>query len=198
MEDKFRRGGGIRRVKKDRRYYDRRAEEERRRLPEDKLVRKILVTGDREWDDIARVVEVLKGYRPGTILVHGACRGADIICAAVAETLGFEARAYPADWEKHRRAAGPIRNRQMLTEEHKPEEPIDVVFAFHNNFENSRGTADMVKIVEKAGIPWELITSHPRSSVESERSPAKAEDVGSSPTGDADTTPSSGCTGKNS
>lgn len=175
----------IRRVRKDRRYHVRRDPDERRKLPAEKLVQKILITGDREWDDIPRVVEVLKGYRPGTILVHGACRGADIICAAVAETLGFEVRGYPADWEKHRKAAGPIRNRQMLTEEHKPEEPIDVVFAFHNNFENSRGTADMVKIVDKAGIPWELITSHPRSSVESERSRAKAEVVGSNPTGDA-------------
>lgn len=185
MAIEHKRTPNIRRVKTDRRYYTRRDSEPRRKLPDQKLVRKILITGDREWDDIARVVEVLKGYRPGTILVHGACRGADIICAAVAETLGFEVRAYPADWEKHRRAAGPIRNRQMLTEEHKPEEPIDVVFAFHNNFENSRGTADMVKVVDKAGIPWELITSHPRSSVESERRPAKPEDVGSSPTGDA-------------
>lgn len=183
MEPK--RTASIRRVKKDRRYYDRRDPEERRQLPAEKLVQKILITGDRNWDDIPRVVEALKGYRPGTILVHGACRGADIICAAVAETLGFEVRPYPADWEKHRRAAGPIRNRQMLKEEHKPEEPIDLVLAFHNNIENSSGTADMLDCVDKAGIPWDLIKSHPRSSAESERSPAKAEVVGSNPTGDA-------------
>lgn len=178
-----RRKGNVRRVKKDRRYFDRRAEEERRRLPADHLVRKILVTGDREWDDIPRVLEELKGFRPGTILVHGACRGADIICAAMAEALGFVVRGYPADWEKHRRAAGPIRNRQMLKEEHKPEEPIDLVLAFHNNIENSSGTADMIDCVIKAGIPWKLNTSHPCSSAESERQPAKLEDGGSSPPG---------------
>lgn len=175
----------IRRVKKDRRYHDRRDPEERRQLPMEKLVQKILVTGDREWNDIPRVVEALKGYRPGTILVHGACRGADNICAAVAEALGFEVRAYPADWSKHRRAAGPIRNQQMLDEEHRSEEPIDLCLAFHNNFENSRGTADMVKRAKKAGISWNLVTSHPRSSVELERRPAKAEVAGSSPAGDA-------------
>jgi hypothetical protein len=160
MAIKAQRTGGIRRVKLKRRYHDRRDPEERRQLPVEKLVKKILVTGDREWDDIPRVVEELKGYRPGTILVHGACRGADIICAAVAETLGFEVRAYPADWETHGRAAGPIRNRQMLTEEHKPEEPIDICLAFHNNIAASRGTKDMMGCTQKAGIETILITSH--------------------------------------
>ena len=159
MGEPRRRTAGIRRTKPDRRYYDRRDDEERRKLPAEKYVHKILVTGDRNWDDIPRVVEELKGFRPGTILVHGACRGADIICAAVAEALRFEVRAYPADWEKHRRAAGPIRNRQMLTEENKPEEPIDLVLAFHNNIRESRGTADMLDCVVAAGLPWKLCTS---------------------------------------
>jgi len=153
------RTGEIRRNKPDRRYHDRRDDEERRKLPSEKQVRKILVTGDRNWNDITRVVEELKGFRPGTILVHGACVGADIICAAVAEALMFEVRPYPADWTKHKRAAGPIRNQQMLDEENKPEEPIDLVLAFHNNIAESRGTADMLKRVVKAGLPWKLCTS---------------------------------------
>ncbi len=155
-----RRQGGIRRSRPDRRYHARRDPDERRQLPVEKYVHKILVTGDRNWDDIPRVVEELRGYRPGTILVHGACRGADVICAAVAEALRFEVRAYPADWEKHRRAAGPIRNQQMLDVENKPEEPIDLCLAFHNDIDNSRGTADMLSRVDKADIPWKLCTSH--------------------------------------
>lgn len=166
MEQQKRRGTTIRRNKGERRYHDRRDDEERRKLPIDKLVKKILVTGDREWDDIPRIVEELKGYRPGTILVHGACRGADNICAAVAEALGFEVRAYPADWNKHRKAAGPIRNKQMLDEENKPDEPIDLCLAFHNDLNKSRGTANMVAQVDKANIPWKHVTSHPRSSRE--------------------------------
>ena len=163
----LKRKGEVRRVKTSRRYYDRRDEgEERRKAPESELVRKIVVTGDRAWDDIPRVVEELKGYRPGTILIHGACRGADVICAAVAEALGFVVRGYPADWEKHRKAAGPIRNQQMIDVEKTPEEPIDLCLAFHNNIENSRGTADMIKRVDKANIPMKLNTSRPCSSVE--------------------------------
>lgn len=178
------RTGTIRRAKGERRYHVRRDDEERRQLPVENLVKKILITGDRAWDDIPRVVEELKGYRPGTILVHGACRGADVICAAVAEALGFEVRAYPADWARYPRAAGPIRNQQMLDEEHKPEEPIDLCLAFHNNIQESRGTADMIKRVDKAGIPYKINTSHLRSSAE-ERLSAKEEDAGSNPAGDA-------------
>jgi YspA, cpYpsA-related SLOG family len=154
-----RRTAGIRRTKPDRRYYTQRDPEERRKLPVGKYVHKILVTGDREWSDIPRVVEELRGFRPGTILVHGACRGADVICAAVAEALRFDVRPYPADWVKHKRAAGPIRNQQMLDVENKPEEPIDLCLAFHNNIIDSRGTADMLDRVIKAGVPWKLCTS---------------------------------------
>lgn len=157
-------------VERDRRASTRAVhDKKRRKLPGDKLVKKIIVTGDREWDDISRVVEELKKFQPGTILIHGACRGADIICAAVAEATGFVVRDYPADWTKHRKAAGPIRNQWMLNEEHKVEEPIDLCLAFHNNIKDSRGTVDMLDRVAKAGIPWKLVTSHPRSSEDLER-----------------------------
>lgn len=155
------RSGNIRRNKLTRRCHDRREDEERRKLPEEKLIRKILVTGDRDWTDIKRVVEELKNYRSGTILIHGACQGADNTCAAVAEALGFEVRAYPADWKNHGRAAGPIRNQFMIDAEHKLEEPIDLCLAFHNSIESSRGTADMLKRVNKSNIESRLITSHP-------------------------------------
>ena len=45
------------------------------------------------------------------------------------------------------RAAGPIRNQRMLVEG-KP----DLVIAFHDDLESSRGTKDMIKRSLKAGI----------------------------------------------
>jgi hypothetical protein len=120
---------------------------------------KLLVTGDREWLDVERVVEVLEQFPAGTILVHGACRGADNTCAAVAEALGFELRPFPADWRGLGRAAGHIRNQQMLDVEHKEEEPIDLCLAFHDNIDASKGTADMLRRVAKAGIPHKLYAS---------------------------------------
>lgn len=120
---------------------------------------KVLVTGDREWSDIKTVIDTLEQLPAGTILVHGACRGADNICAAVAEALGFVVRPYPADWDRYHKGAGPVRNQQMLTEEHRADEPIDLCLAFHNNIESSRGTRDMIRRAEKAKITVRLITS---------------------------------------
>lgn len=120
---------------------------------------KILVTGDRDWSCVEKVVEVLSEFPPLTILVHGACRGADNTCAAVAEALGFEVRGYPADWSGHDRSAGPLRNQKMLTLEHRVEEPINQCLAFHDDIASSKGTANMLSLVKKAGIPYVLHVS---------------------------------------
>jgi len=47
-------------------------------------------------------------------LFHGAAPGADRAIAAAADQLGWPVIACPALWQQHGRAAGPIRNRQML------------------------------------------------------------------------------------
>ena len=60
---------------------------------------------------------------------------------------GIVPEHFPADWKANPRAAGPIRNRQMLAA--KP----DMVVAFHKDLATSRGTKDMVTIARKAGIP---------------------------------------------
>ncbi len=49
-------------------------------------------------------------------------------------------------------AAGPIRNSFMLTEEHLPNEPIDLVLAFSDDFAKSKGTRDMMRKARGAGI----------------------------------------------
>ncbi len=56
--------------------------------------------------------------------------------------------AYPAEWARYHHAAGPIRNKQMLTEG-KP----DLVIAFHNDIEKSKGSKNMVALAKKHDIP---------------------------------------------
>lgn len=50
--------------------------------------------------------------------VHGAARGADVFCAEYVRIMGWcdEETIHPfaADWEKHGKAAGPIRNAEMV------------------------------------------------------------------------------------
>ena len=46
---------------------------------------------------------------------------------------------FPAQWSKYGRAAGPLRNTQMLSEGNP-----DIVLAFHDNIKRSRGTRNMI------------------------------------------------------
>lgn len=120
---------------------------------------KVLITGDRNWDDVEIVVRVLETLPSGTILINGACRGADTIARAVGDALGFTVRSYPADWNTHKRAAGPIRNRQMLSSEHTLDEPFDMCIAFHGDITKSSGTIDMMRLTSNAGIFTTLVSS---------------------------------------
>lgn len=116
---------------------------------------RVLICGDRNWTDVNRIGRVLlTAFNTETdTIIHGAARGADTIAGVLAEWLGYSVEAYPADWEQYKRAAGPIRNQQML------DTGIDLAFAFHNDIENSKGTADMVKRLKEAGVEVHVLCS---------------------------------------
>jgi hypothetical protein len=107
---------------------------------------KVLVCGGRNFDDSLTLGSWLGGIhkRQGiALLIEGGARGADFMARKFAEWAGIPVRTFPADWDAHGKAAGPIRNQQML-DEGKP----DIVVAF----EGGRGTADMIDRAEKAGV----------------------------------------------
>jgi len=88
---------------------------------------RILVCGSRSWNDpgpIARELEKavhVPGVEAAQVtVIHGAARGADSIAGNVAHEFGYQVIACPADWNRFGRAAGPIRNQQML-KDHQPE-----------------------------------------------------------------------------
>jgi YspA, cpYpsA-related SLOG family len=115
---------------------------------------RILVCGSRHFDDWDTLDGVLSAELHDTdTLIHGCAKGADVMAANWFEacTQGKGTiEEYPADWEKHGKAAGPIRNKQML-DEGKP----DQVIAFMAK--DSRGTKNMIEQAEKAGIPVKVI-----------------------------------------
>lgn len=113
---------------------------------------RLLVCGDRNWTNRALVYEQVRSFAP-SLVIHGAARGADTIGGDVAKLLNVPVQVYPAQWATHGRAAGPIRNQQML-DEGKP----DYVLAFHNDIFNSKGTKDMLNRAKKAGVPCTLVT----------------------------------------
>lgn len=108
---------------------------------------RLLVCGDRNWTDYMAVLREIESRWPD-VVIEGEARGADRLAANAARTLGIKVLPFPADWTQYGRAAGPIRNRQMLREG-RPDE----VIAFHANIASSKGTADMVAQARKADIP---------------------------------------------
>ena len=113
---------------------------------------KVLVCGSRDWVDQAAIERELRKLPPGTILVHGAARGADNIAGFVGKLLGFTIRAYPADWAAHGKSAGPRRNTEMLHCEHPDPSMvyIELVLAFHPDPNLGKGTKNMVEQAAKA------------------------------------------------
>jgi D-arabinose 1-dehydrogenase-like Zn-dependent alcohol dehydrogenase len=111
------------------------------------MAKRILVTGSRDWTDEDPIRNVLGTLvaNGAKVLIHGAAPGADSIAAKVAKELGMGVIAFPAEWDKWGKSAGPIRNTKML-KEGKP----DCVIAFPT--EGSVGTLDMIRKAEKAGV----------------------------------------------
>ena len=98
---------------------------------------RLLVCGGRDYADSARVFAALDAAharRPISVVIHGACRGADMLADAWAERMQIERLQFLADWSRGPQA-GPERNQRML-EFGKP----DGVCVFPGG----RGTADML------------------------------------------------------
>ncbi len=77
------------------------------------------------------------------MIVHGDADGADRIADNFASSNGVDRVKMPANWRKHGKAAGPIRNASML----KLVKPTHYVA-----FKGGRGTADMIAKCEANGV----------------------------------------------
>lgn len=111
---------------------------------------RVLVCGGRNFADTGRLFNKLDDvlFRLGSIetIIHGNAPGADRLAKSWALDRGVACKPYPADWERNGKAAGPIRNQQMI-DEGKP----DLCIAFPGGV----GTADMVRRARRHEIPVE-------------------------------------------
>lgn len=112
---------------------------------------RVLICGDRNWTDEDTIEHYIKTLPPRSVVIHGMCKGADLIARRMALKHGHSEMPFQAKWGVHGRNAGPIRNTRML----KEGEP-ELVVAFHDDLTSSKGTADMLKQARKAGIPTEI------------------------------------------
>lgn len=125
---------------------------------------KVLITGDRNYTRQSTVDMILDGlfarYGEDLYIIHGGAKGADSLAKRWVDAKWMTRRfdhtwICDAEWEKYGRAAGPIRNHLMLDEG----EP-DIVVAFHDDIESSKGTKEMCEYAKKNDIPVILISKY--------------------------------------
>ena len=109
---------------------------------------KIAVGGCRDYNDFDFICKSLDEYLSNyesddtIIILSGHCSGVDSAAEQYASLKGFETIIFPAEWKKYGRAAGPVRNKQMV-------ESSDIVIAFWD--EKSKGTKSLINLAKKAG-----------------------------------------------
>ena len=119
------------------------------KIRRDGLSKRVLVTGSRDWVDVALIKSAFNelwrewGREPITLVV-GDASGADSIAADIWAKSGWEVEIYKADWSGHGKSAGPKRNAAMIAS------GVDGCLAFANGV--SAGTQGCIAAAKKSGI----------------------------------------------
>lgn len=110
---------------------------------------RVAIVGSREYpnrEDVDKAVLYDLTEYPYTLeditVVSGGARGVDTWAEEEARRLGFKVLIFPADWDRHGKAAGMIRNREIVNN-------CDRVIAFWDGA--SRGTRATINMALDAG-----------------------------------------------
>jgi hypothetical protein len=109
----------------------------------------LLVCGSRDFTNYKvisqKLTELVRQFKV-TKVITGDCKGADTLASRFCWQTNIPYQSFKADWAQYGKAAGPIRNRQML--DTKP----NLVVAFTDTWETSKGTKDTVLEAHRRGI----------------------------------------------
>lgn len=102
---------------------------------------KVVIAGSRDITDRMGLVKAIKqsGFEI-TEVVSGCARGVDKLGEAWARANDIPIKEFPADWNKHGNAAGPIRNAEMA-------EYADALIVLWDG--ESKGTKNMIMNMHK-------------------------------------------------
>jgi len=105
---------------------------------------RVIVAGSRGLTHPAFVEAAIKasGFVITTVL-SGTARGIDRLGEAWATERGIPVERYPADWDEHGKAAGMLRNREMIAK-------ADALIAIWDGV--SRGTDDCIRHARLKGL----------------------------------------------
>ena len=114
----------------------------------------VVVGGCRHFNDYDLVRQqldiILQPYLAlGITVLSGHCSGVDLLAERYAEERGYPIERHAADWARYGRAAGPIRNEQMVVR-------ADCIIAFWDG--KSRGTKSLISYAQKHGKELHIVS----------------------------------------
>ena len=122
---------------------------------------KLAIVGSRTFDDYGKLVKIVGTYFPFNSyymlhtsefgeyeIVSGGAKGADSLAKQYAQNCDIKYTEFPALWEIHGKAAGFIRNGQIINY-------CDMVLAFWDG--KSRGTEHCINLAKQAKKPTLIV-----------------------------------------
>lgn len=110
---------------------------------------RVIIAGCRDFYNYVTLKERCEFYLQNkmkthnVIIVSGHASGADSLGEKFAVDHNLQCELHPADWERHGKAAGPIRNQEMA-------EIADALIAFWDG--QSPGTKSMIGLAKRKGL----------------------------------------------
>ena len=115
----------------------------------------VLISGKRDFENYNQFCKILdeslKDISDDIVIVEGGARGTDALAKHYANTHGIQCQEFPALWAANGRAAGPIRNSEMV--KFVSSKDSKAIFFWDGK---SKGTDDCLKKAKKAGIVCEV------------------------------------------
>jgi hypothetical protein len=115
---------------------------------------RIVVAGGRDFNNYELLKERLNYYlqnlpKDKIVIISGAARGADSLGEQYASEHGLKCERFPADWDRHGRKAGILRNEDMANNS-------DALIAFYDG--KSRGTGHMIGYCKRKGLKVKVVS----------------------------------------
>jgi hypothetical protein len=116
---------------------------------------KVIIAGTRDFDNyellkqkMDKILAARVRNNEEIIIVSGTARGADKLGERYARERGYKIERYPANWDKHGKRAGYIRNEQMA-------KVADACVCFWD--EQSKGTKHMIDLAKQYKLALRVI-----------------------------------------
>ena len=112
---------------------------------------RVIIAGGRNFNDYQLLKGKVNHYMSNAsnvVIICGEANGADLQGKRLAKENGWLVNSFPAKWELYGKSAGYIRNKEMA-------DTADVLVAFWDG--KSRGTANMIEIAKKKGLPVRIV-----------------------------------------